>query len=183
MLALLLVTGKRAEKTKFTMFKELEQLQNSIFSKLNLIILNLQPDSECEDYLGCEFILNKTNIKFRKAKITPKKIGQFVTLWKRNLQNKQTEPFTSEDPFDFYIIFTECNNQFGFFFFPNSILSQKNILTSLSKEGKRGFRIYPDWDLPENKQAQKTQNWQKEFFINFSDENSLEKFEYILKLF
>lgn len=161
------------------MTKELEQLQNSIFSKLNLLISNLQPDSECEDYFGYQFTLNQTNIKFRKAKITPKKIGQFVTLWKRNLQSKQTEPFTSEDPFDFYIIFTQLNNQFGFFFFPKSILSQKNILTTLSKDGKRGFRVYPNWNFPENKQAEKTQNWQKDFFIDFSDENCKEKFEHI----
>lgn len=163
------------------MTKELEQLQNSIFSKLNLTISNLQPDSECEDYFGYQFTLNQINIKFRKAKITPKKIGQFVTLWKRNLQSKQTEPFTSEDPFDFYIIFTQFNDQFGFFFFPTSILSQKNILTTPSKEGKRGFRVYPNWDFPENKQAAKTQNWQKDFFIDFSDEKFLEKFKHIFK--
>lgn len=163
------------------MIKELEQVQNSIFSKLSLLILNLKPDSECEDYLGYDFTLHNTNIKFRKAKITPKKIGQFVTLWKRNPQSKQTEPFTSEDPFDFYMIFTQHNNQLGFFFFPKSILSKNKILTSLSIDGKRGFRVYPNWDFPENKQAVKTQMWQKEFFIDFSDEKSLEKFEHILK--
>lgn len=79
------------------MITELEQLQNSIFSKLNLIISRLQPDSECEEYFGHSFQLNQFSIKFRKAKITPKKIGQFVTLWKRNPESKQTEPFTSED--------------------------------------------------------------------------------------
>ncbi|WP_439479562.1 MepB family protein [Chryseobacterium aquaticum] len=64
----------------------------------------------------------------------------------------------------------------GFFLFPKNILSHRHILTTLSKEGKRGFRVYPDWDFPENKQAKKTQDWQKEFFIDFSDENYLKKF-------
>ncbi|HEX7870118.1 MAG TPA: MepB family protein [Chryseobacterium sp.] len=163
------------------MITELEQLQNSIFSKLNLIISHLQPDSECEEYFGHSFQLNHLSIKFRKAKITPKKIGQFVTVWKRNPESKQTEPFTSEDPFDFYIIFCEQGEKLGFFFFSKQILIQKNILTTLSKDGKRGFRVYSIWDSPENKQAIKTQNWQKDFFIDFDNKQFLELFESILK--
>ncbi|MCY0970779.1 MepB family protein [Chryseobacterium wangxinyae] len=151
------------------MITELEQLQNSIFSKLNLIISDLRPDPECDEYLGHSFRLDRFNIKFRKAKITPKKIGQFVTLWKRNPVSKITEPFSSEDPFDFYIIFCICDDKNGFFFFPKNTLSQKKILTNASKEGKRGFRVYPNWDQPENKQATKTKEWQKDFFIEFSD--------------
>lgn len=157
------------------MITELGQLQNLVFSKFNLIISHLQPDSECEDYFGHSFQLNHFNIKFRKAKITPKKIGQFVTLWRRNPQSKQTEPFTSEDPFDFYIVFCNSDENSGFFFFPKNILSQKQILTTAFKKGKRGFRVYPSWDSPENKQATKTQNWQKDFFIDFSDDDFLGK--------
>ncbi|MCX8523218.1 MepB family protein [Chryseobacterium formosus] len=163
------------------MITELEQLQNSIFSKLNLIISHLRPDSECEEYFGHSFQLNQFSIKFRKAKITPKKIGQFVTLWKRNPESKQTEPFTSEDTFDFYIIFCALGKKSGFFFFSKQILIQKNILTTLSKDGKRGFRVYPIWDSPENKQAIKTQNWQKDFFIDFDNKQFLKLFESILK--
>lgn len=158
------------------MIRDLQHLQNSVFSKLHLIISQLQQDSECEEYLGYNFQISHFNIKFRKAKITPKKIGQFVTLWKRNPESRQTEPFNQEDTFDFYIIACDFDEKSGFFLFPKSILSQKHILTTLSKEGKRGFRVYPDWDFPENKQAKKTQDWQKEFFIDFSDENYLKKF-------
>ena len=161
------------------MITQLEQIQNSVFSKLNVIISQIQPDSECEEYFGNNFQLNQFSIKFRKAKITPKKIGQFVTLWTRNPESKQTEPFSSEDPFDFYMIFCDTDHKSGFFFFSQQILVQKNILTTLSKDGKRGFRVYPTWDSPENKQAKKNQNWQKDFFIDFSDENYLKKFETI----
>lgn len=162
------------------MITELEQLQNSVFSTLNLIISSLQPDPECKEYFGHSFQLNQFGIKFRKAKITPKKIGQFVTLWKRNPESKQTEPFTSKDPFDFYIIFCDNNDQSGFFFFSKEILIQENILTTLSKDGKRGFRVYPPWDIPENIQAVKTQDWQKHFFIDFSNENLVEDLKSIL---
>ena len=158
------------------MIKDLQHLQTSVFSKLQLIISQLEPDPECEKYLGHNFQINQINIKFRKAKITPKKVGQFVTLWKRNPESKQTEPFNQEDSFDFYIIACDFAEKSGLFIFPKNILSHKHILTTSSNEGKRGFRVYPDWDSPVNKQATKTQNWQKEFFINFSDENYLKKF-------
>ena len=157
------------------MITELELLNNSVFSKLNVIISHLLPDLECDEYLGHNFQLDQFSIKFRKAKITPKKIGQFVTLWKRNPVNKQTEPFTYQDPFDFYIIFCKNDDRTGFFFFSKQILIQQNILTTHSKDGKRGFRVYPTWDSPPNRQALKTQAWQQDFFIDFSDNNFLEK--------
>ncbi|ASW76340.1 hypothetical protein IQ37_09050 [Chryseobacterium piperi] len=161
---------------------EINQLQVSVFSKLELPISNVHPDLECQEYFGHNFQLNQYHIKSRKSKITPKKIGQFVTLWKRNPGTKETEPFSYLDYFDFYIIISESEHQSGFFFFPKSILIQKQILTSPSKEGKRGFRVYPNWDIPQNKQAQKTQDWQKQFFIDFSDDHFLTKFEQILNL-
>ncbi|MBK1897065.1 MepB family protein [Chryseobacterium paridis] len=164
------------------MIKELISLQNSVFKQLNYIIFHLHTDLECEEYLGYNFQLNQYNIKFRKAKITPKKTGQFVTLWKRNPNTKQTEPFTTSDHFDFYIIYTELNNRSGFFFFPKIVLDQQCILTNATKEGKRGFRLYPNWDTPQNKQAEKTKTWQQEFFIDFSDIDHLKKFEKMLTL-
>lgn len=164
------------------MIPELTFIQNSVFSKLNCTISNLHPDLECEEYLGYNFQLNHYHIKFRKAKITPKKIGQFVTLWKRNPASKQTEPFSNSDPFDFYIIYAELDNRSGFFFFPNTTLIQQHILTTPLKEGKRGFRLYPDWDIPQNKQAEKTKRWQEKFFIDFSNTTHLNEFKEILNL-
>ena len=45
------------------------------------------------------------------------------------------------------------------------ILEEKGYLQSQSKKGKLGFRVYPSWDKTENKQAQRTQNWQLNYFI------------------
>lgn len=164
------------------MIKEIDLLQNLVFEKVQLLLKNLEKDAECEEYFGYNFHLNQFKIKFRKAKITPKKTGQFVTIWKRNL-NRKTEPFKNTDDFDFYIIFTEQKKNSGFFIFPKNILSKRNILSTQSKEGKRGFRLYPNWDFPENKQAQKAKIWQTEFFINFTknEEADLGKFETIWK--
>ncbi len=44
--------------------------------------------------------------------------------------------------------------------FPREILADHNILSVNGRGGKRGFRVYPKWDLPENKQAKQTQSWQ-----------------------
>ena len=71
--------------------------------------------------------------------------------------------------------------KFGFFIFSQKILSENQILTT-EKGGKRGFRFYPDWDVPENKQAEKTKKWQSKYFIdltNLKDVNS-EKFTSII---
>lgn len=158
----------------------LEKLQTLLFSNLDFVISNIHQEQESKEYFGYNFQLNSFQIKFRKAKITPTKVGQFVTLWKRNPISKETEPFTSEDPSDFYLILTETSENFGFFLFNKDILIKNQILSTDFKDGKRGFRVYANWDIPQNKQAVKTQNWQTQFFIDFADANYLEEFESIL---
>lgn len=76
-----------------------------------------------------------------------------------------TEPFNVKDDFEFYIIYVEKDELQGFFFFSKSVLAKKQILINGNKDGKRGFRVYPNWDLPESKQAEKTQAWQSEFLL------------------
>ncbi len=162
------------------MIQELELIRHTVFSRLGLEITDLNKDAECEEYSGFNFKLGQFSIKFRKAKITPKKTGQFVTLWKRNPQTKETEPFASDDTFDFFIIFAEDKNQQGFFFFSKNTLVQHKILTTSSQTGKRGFRVYAAWDIPGNRQAEKTGIWQNKSFINFSDPDCPDKCKAIL---
>ncbi len=40
-------------------------------------------DNESQEYGASTFEMNNKIIKFRVAKITPTKVGQFVTFWKR----------------------------------------------------------------------------------------------------
>lgn len=165
------------------MIEELKRFEKSISKFIDKKFTNITNDEESEEYFGYNFKIDKLNLKFRKAKITPKKIGQFVTLWKRN-SKKQTEPFNENENFDFYIVVTEEVENYGFFIFPKRILCEKQILTTNQKEGKRGFRVYPDWTKTENKQAEKTQSWQKNYFIDLTNNEkvNIEKFNLITKL-
>jgi len=162
------------------MISELKRIENSIFRIARQEIFNVSIEKECEEYFGFNFQLSQRNVKFRKAKITPKKIGQFVTLWKRNSEN-QTEPFNINDDFDFYIIVAEQDGEFGFFFFPKSILCKNKVLTINDDIGKRGFRVYPNWVKTGSRQAEKTKSWQNEYFIDLNSEiESIRKFNLIL---
>jgi len=153
------------------MITELKELNSAILEKLNLQISNLTEDKECNEYLGFNFTIGTQNYKFRKAKITPKKNGQFVTLWKRNA-NGITEPFHYSDPFDFYIIATNQDNKKGIFLFPKQALRENKILNDIHS-GKRGFRLYPSWDTAESSQANQTQKWQSTYFIDLTEDTLL----------
>ena len=100
-------------------------------------------------------------------KITPIKIGQFVTIWKRNGKGK-TQPFDISDNIDLYLISVRQQNRIGLFIFPKSVLHNNKILSSKTSDGKRGIRVYPGWDLTTNKQAEKTQQWQTKYFLEIS---------------
>lgn len=147
------------------MTNDFQQIQLQLSQLTNKEITDFVTDNECLEYSGCNFKIDDLNIKYRQAKVTPKKVGLFVTLWKRNTENK-TEPFSTNDPFDFYIIAAQQKDHFGLFIFPKDILSDKNILTNSKKDGKRGFRVYPDWIETTNNQATKTKAWQTNYFIN-----------------
>ncbi|SMC60184.1 hypothetical protein SAMN06296427_104176 [Moheibacter sediminis] len=160
------------------MTEELIRFENFFLRPSEILISNLNKDTECEEYEGYNFLLDNKNVKYRKAKKTPKKIGQFVTLWKRNTAG-QTEPFDVEDDFDYYIVALENDKSFGFFLFPKEVLGKHNILTNSQKKGKRGLRLYAEWDLPESKQADKTKSWQGEYFIKLGENENKRKFDLI----
>lgn len=143
---------------------------------------DIHPDPKSSEYEGYNFRMENKNVKYRKAKITPKKVGQFVTLWKRDGAGK-TVAFDVGDDFDFYLIAVEWNERFGIFVFPKRVLGERGILSNSNLEGKRGFRIYAEWDLPESKQAQKTKDWQCLYFIEFLEDEKVnkEKFELMFK--
>lgn len=121
-------------------------------------------ESESFEYGASEFELNDRKIRFRVAKITPTKSGQFVTLWKR-IRNGPITPYDISDQIDLFVISTRKNNLFGQFVFPKSILYERNILSKEGKGGKRAIRVYPPWDKALNQQAQKTQKWQMDYFL------------------
>lgn len=148
----------------------LKVIATLVYEKCNLDLKNPELHNESTEYGACSFTIYTKKIQHRVAKITPTKSGQFVTIWKRNEHGK-TQPFSILDDFDFIIITCCSEDNLGQFIFPKSVLAQHGIITQNKKEGKRGIRVYPPWDIAGNKQAQKTQAWQGNHFSDFSNPN------------
>jgi hypothetical protein len=130
-------------------------------------------EAESAEYGACRFCLNEKKMIFRVAKITPTKIGQFVTIWQRN-GDGITTPFDVSDDFDFIIISTRKDNLCGQFIFSKAILLEKDIISNKKTGGKRGFRVYSPWDVVENKQAEKSQKWQLNYFLDLTNEDEID---------
>lgn len=143
-----------------------------VYDCCNLECTQPLPEAESAEYSAYRFEINKKTICYRAAKITPTKTGQFVTLWKRNV-SETIEPLDFSDPIDFVIISVRKENSFGQFIFPKAVLLEKGIFSTLTKEGKRATRVYPPWDITTSKQAQKTQQWQLDYFLEISQYKSI----------
>ncbi len=154
-------------------------IQSKIYEPCALVITNYKVEKEGAAYEACRFTLNNSYVICRTAKITPKKIGQFVTFWKRNTEGV-TEPFSETDAFDFYVINVSKDEQFGQFVIPKAVGVAKGLVSTVTKEGKRGFRVYPPWDLPTNNQAKRTQSWQLDYFVSL--EGTI-NFDWVTKLY
>ncbi|MEP0265592.1 MepB family protein [Dokdonia sp.] len=146
----------------------LTHIKTIVYDRIGFEISNFCIEPESKEYAACQFELNGQKIISRNAKITPKKIGQFVTFWKRH-ENGPIEPFHQADPIDFYVVNVQTKNTFGQFVFPIAILIKKGIISTDNKEGKRAFRVYPSWDIPKSKQAARTQKWQLDYFYEIND--------------
>lgn len=128
---------------------------------------------ESSDYQACDFKLGKISVKFRTAKITPTKVGQFVTLWKR-IGNGPIEPFDVADPVDLFIISVRDKTNCGQFIFSKTVLHKNGVLSQNKKGGKRAIRVYPPWVTTTSNQAKKTQAWQVPYFVAMSDRQPID---------
>jgi hypothetical protein len=132
-----------------------------------------QLEAQNAEYGAYVFNLNGLSIRFRVAKITPTKVGQFVTLWER-IADGPIQPFDVLDEVDLFVISTREGNNFGQFIFPKSVLSEHDILSSNGKGGKRAIRVYPPWAKTTSPQAQKTQRWQLEYFLEIPQNDPID---------
>jgi hypothetical protein len=153
--------------------EDINLLQAAIFSPCSLVISQLKAEKESAEYCAYTFDLNLLKVKFRVAKITPTKIGQFVTLWQRSAKGP-IAPFHIADAIDFFLVLTKTENRIGIFIFPKTVLHQQGIVSDDKKEGKRAMRVYPPWDKAENKQATKTQAWQLHYFLEMTAHNAID---------
>jgi hypothetical protein len=139
------------------------------FAPHHLELSKYTEDAESKAYEGCSFIVGQKTVIYRKAKQTPKKVGQFVTFWKRE----------GTAPIDYYIIYASNETETGVFVFTKDRLRDKAIVSTAHKEGKRGFRVYPHWDVPMSKQALATQKWQVPHFYKLDNASDLNKLAHL----
>lgn len=149
--------------TQTELHSHLNLVRELLYDRGGLSLTNFSIDPESGAYEACSFELNGHRIVHRFSKITPTKTGQFVTLWKR--KNGITTPFDVSDEFDFIVITSKNEDRLGQFIFPKAVLAHRGIISKTGKGGKRGIRVYPPWDIPVSKQAERTQAWQTKYFV------------------
>ncbi|MEU8438165.1 MepB family protein [Streptomyces sp. NPDC029216] len=130
------------------------------------------PEAESAEYAAYQFTLDGLAVRFRAAKTTPTKAGQFVTVWKRSPAGP-IQPFDATDPVDLFVISTRDDHNFGQFVFPMDALRQYGVVSANGSGGKRAFRIYPPWVTPANRQASSTQAWQLDFFLHLHQDGPI----------
>ncbi|ANP52413.1 hypothetical protein J2Z21_008335 [Streptomyces griseochromogenes] len=127
------------------------------------------PEPESAEYAACAFTLDGRSVRFRVAKTTPTKVGQFVTVWQRS-EEGPIRPFDVEDDVDLFVISSRDDDGFGQFVFPREVLCERGIVSRDGSGGKRGFRVYPPWVTTTNRQARGTQAWQVNHFLSLGQD-------------
>lgn len=127
------------------------------------------PEAEAEsaDYGAHVLTVGGLRVRFRAAKVTPTKLGQFVTLWKR-VGRGPIQPLDAADPLDCCVVSVRHGAQCGQFVFSMAVLRQHGVVSVEGRGGKRALRVYPPWDVTTSRQAEKTQQWQQECFVDLS---------------
>ncbi|MFD4141758.1 MepB family protein [Streptomyces sp. NPDC058572] len=123
------------------------------------------PEAESAEYAAHEFTLDGLAVRFRAAKTTPTKVGQFVTVWKR-FPGGPIQPFDATDPVDLFVISSRDDQHFGQFVFPMDALRRHGVVSENGSGGKRAFRVYPPWVTTTNRQAGSAQAWQLDHFLH-----------------
>ncbi|GGW96030.1 mep operon protein MepB [Streptomyces malachitofuscus] len=123
------------------------------------------PEPESAEYAAYAFTLDGRSVRFRAAKTTPTKVGQFVTFWQRSDEGP-IRPFHADDGVDLLIVSSRDDNGFGHFVFPLEVLCRRAIVSRNGSGGKRGFRVYPPWVTTTSRQARSTQQWQVQYFLS-----------------
>ncbi len=142
----------------------LQETQTWLTDFFGMPCSHVQSQAESQEYQAMSLQLGTFFCYVRTAKITPTKVGQFVTFWKRSLQGP-IAPFEAHDQFDFLLVVVEKNEMQGVFVFSKQVLIERNIISHDGREGKRAIRVYPPWDVTDSKQAKATQAWQLRYFF------------------
>ncbi|GAA2858909.1 MepB family protein [Paenarthrobacter ilicis] len=123
------------------------------------VLAGLRVEEQNSDYESGIARLGEEHWRIRTARITPKKPGAFVALWKRD-EDGSTRPFTAGEAEAGLLVFVEDQQRFGVFRFTAADLVALGYVSSGLHPGRRGFRVYPAWCTDLNAQALRTQRAQ-----------------------
>jgi len=143
--------------------------QERFLKPLGKTVTSIEREHESAEYGAIRFEMDGQTCLYRQAKHTPKKIGQFVTLWKRPTPSSEIAPFDRDDGIDRVIIFADENARFGLFVFQPQLLVKKGIFSEQSEGGKRAFRVYAPWTVPVAAQAKQSKIWQCAHFVELTN--------------
>ena len=155
----------------------IDYINTTIYHSIGMNINSIIEESQNHDYGAGKFDIdtgtNVRAVRFRVAKITPTKLGQFVSCWEKDIHNKNTA-YTNQNAPDLLVITVfSIHGVFGQFVFPKNILLSKNILRTDTTQGKMAFRVYPSWVQVVSQSAVQTQRWQLDYFFEVNDISKL----------
>ncbi|EZP58360.1 MepB family protein [Exiguobacterium sp. RIT341] len=120
-------------------------INEQLYMPCRLTPHDIREETQNGAYGAGRFCSGETSIRFRVAKATPTKLGQFVVIWDKDEQNKN-QPFSEDTATDLVVVNTfNDSNRFGQFVFPKGVLKQHKILKTGTIKGKVAMRIYPSW--------------------------------------
>ncbi|AIQ52519.1 MepB family protein [Paenibacillus sp. FSL R7-0331] len=143
----------------------LAYVDDTFYTQAGLIVESVREEPLNAEYGAGIFQLNGISVRFRVAKTTPSKAGQFVVFWEKDSESKNRAFSYAEAPQLLVInAFHPDTAELGQFVFPKDVLKQNGVLATETAKGKMAMRVYPDWDTVYSKQAAHTQKWQKPYF-------------------
>lgn len=170
---------------------DVESLLINEFSSLGFNItadVSLDTVVENAKYEALNFSLNDRRIVYRKGNVTPDRPGAFLSVWQRPVletsNGNKPVPLKS-DELDYLFIQVEDESDRGLFIFPVATLKEKGIVSSATKKGKTGFRVFPPWSQDRgvvgtkvfSESGKKTQRWQLPYFIGIGKDGSIDSGE------
>ena len=144
-------------------------LTTTEFRNRGFVVSEPIAEVESREYCAHTFEVNGQKAVFRSARTTPKKVGQFVTLWRRTGPDEgPIRPFDTSDGINLFVVSVRGSTGFGRFVFPQAALTAHDVVSQDFRGGKRAMRVYPPWSEPGNYTAQATQRWQLAYFTRES---------------
>ena len=141
------------------------QNAGNLWERWGVTWADVAPEQESAEYCAHTLTLGGRAAIFRRAKTTPTKVGQFVTLWQRSAAGP-IRPFDTHDGVALFVVEAGVGAGLGQFVFPLSVLAHRGVISVSGVGGKRAMRVYTPDVQTTSAQARRTQKWQCEYFLS-----------------